>query len=486
MLLLDIVCDPNDPIGTAAACLQATPPGTWFNSGDNAWQLTAATFVGLMSVPGLAILYAGLMKRKWALNSAIMVLYAFASTLLVWTLFAYRMGFGSSATGAAFPFIGMPEPITQAAHEIGQANIPLFTGPALHFPTSAMAYFQFVFAAITVILVAGSVLGRMNFKAWLIFAPVWIALVYTVNAYALWGGGWLTTFGTWWPAWVGHGGAVDYSGGYVIHVAAGISGTIAAIVVGPRLLKDRQENNPSNLLMAIAGGGLLWLGWSGFNGGDPYFSNPDAAAAVLNTHLATATAMLVWMFLDVFTSGKANIGGMINGMIAGLVGITPGAGFVDGFGAIIIGVVCSAVPWFTMQVLPRFKFFAKIDDTLGVMHTHGFAGALGGLLVGLIANPAMVEYYGSPDGKVPAFSVGGLFATGDWHQLAAQGVALAFIVLYDGIATFIILKIISILVPLRMSKEHLEVGDEMVHGDVSLDLGTVRPGMEPASVPLTH
>jgi len=452
------------------------PSPDWLNSGDTSWQLTAATLVGLQSVPGLAILYAGLMKRKWALNSALMVLYAFAMTLLIWTLWSYNMSFGNSAKILGQDIIGIPWPVNFAGSEIAQANIPLLSSsggiPPLRFPQSAMVYFQFVFGAITVIILAGALLGRMNFKAWMLFVPLWMTVVYPVGAFLIWGGGWLAQMG-----------AVDYSGGYVIHVAAGVSGVVAAAVVGPRLLKDRQENNPSNLLMAIAGGGLLWLGWNGFNGGDPYTANADAAAAVLNTNLATAAALLAWMLLDVFMTGKSNVAGMINGMIAGLVAITPGAGWVNGFGAIVIGVVAAVVPWFTMQYLPRVNFFKKIDDTLGVMHTHLFPGAIGGLMVGLIADPAMIQYYGT--GNTPSFAVTGLLY-GNPHQLFVQALALGVIVVYDGVATFAVMKLVGFLVPLRMSERHLEVGDEMVHGDVSLDLGVPRLGVEPPSVPLTH
>ena len=452
------------------------PGKDWLNPGDTAWQLTAATLVGLQSVPGLAILYAGLMKRKWALNSALMVLYAFAMTLLVWTLWSYNMSFGNSAKIFGQDFIGMPSPVNFATSELSQATIPLLTSsgglPPLRFPLSAMVYFQFVFGAITVIILGGALLGRMNFKAWMLFVPLWMTLVYPVGAFLIWGGGWLAQLG-----------AVDYSGGYVIHVAAGISGVVAAAVVGPRLLKDRQENNPSNLLMAIAGGGLLWLGWNGFNGGDPYTANNDAAAAVLNTNLATATALIVWMLLDVFMTGKSNVAGMINGMIAGLVAITPGAGWVNGFGAILIGGVAAVIPWFTMQYLPRVNFFKKIDDTLGVMHTHLFPGAIGGLMVGLIADPQMVEYFGT--GKTSDFYVQGLFY-GNPHQLFVQALALGVILVYDGVATFGVMKLVGLLVPLRMPDRHLEVGDEMVHGDVSLDLGVPKLGLEPPSVPLTH
>lgn len=452
------------------------PGKDWLNPGDTAWQLTAATLVGLQSVPGLAILYAGLMKRKWALNSALMVLYAFAMTLLVWTLWSYNMSFGNSAKIFGQDFIGIPSPVNFATSELTQATIPLLTSsgglPPLRFPLSAMVYFQFVFGAITVIILGGALLGRMNFKAWMLFVPLWMTLVYPVGAFLIWGGGWLAQLG-----------AVDYSGGYVIHVAAGISGVVAAGVVGPRLLKDRQENNPSNLLMAIAGGGLLWLGWNGFNGGDPYTANNDAAAAVLNTNLATATALIVWMLLDVFMTGKSNVAGMINGMIAGLVAITPGAGWVNGFGAILIGAVAAVIPWFTMQYLPRVNFFKRIDDTLGVMHTHLFPGAIGGLMVGLIADPQMVEYFGT--GKTSDFYVQGLFY-GNPHQFFVQALALGVILVYDGVATFAVMKLVGLLVPLRMSDRHLEVGDEMVHGDVSLDLGVPRLGVEPPSVPLTH
>jgi ammonium transporter, Amt family len=245
---------------------------------------------------------------------------------------------------------------------------------------TTLAYFQFVFAAITVILLAGAILGRFSFKAWIVFVPVWITLVYSVNAFSLWGGGWLGAMPSWLQGIAG-AGAVDYSGGYVIHVAAGISGVVAAAVVGPLLAVDREHNRPSNVILAITGGGLLWLGWNGFNGGDPYFAGADASAAVYNTNLAAATAMLSWMILDAFIIGKPSVGGMINGVIAGLVAITPAAGYVNGYGAFAIGIAAGVIPFFTFNYLTRVGIFSRIDDTLGVMHTHLFAGAIGGLMV---------------------------------------------------------------------------------------------------------
>jgi Amt family ammonium transporter len=451
--------------------LLPTPP--WLDSGHTAWQLVAATLVGLMSVPGLAILYSGLMKRKWALNSALMVLYAFGATLVVWSFWAFKMSFGTQLTDALH-FVGIPGTILSPGDLQGQAVIPLLHGaiPDLKFPLSALVYFQFVFAAITVILLLGSILGRTSFRAWMIFVPVWITVVYSVNAFSIWGGGWIGAFPNWLSGIAG-AGALDFSGGYVIHVAAGISGLVAAAVIGPRLLVDRENNRPSNLIAVITGAGLLWLGWNGFNGGDPYFAGADASGAVLNTNIAAATAMLAWMFLDVFIVGRPTVGGIVNGMIAGLVGITPAAGYVDGYGAFAIGVVAGVVPFFTFNYLVKVRPFNRIDDTLGVIHTHLIPGAIGGLMVGLLADPNVIVYPGT--GKTAAFSATGLLF-GNPKQLVAQIVGLLFILVWDGVLTFVILKLISLVIPLRLSDKQLEVGDEAVHGDAAYELMPVPPG----------
>jgi Amt family ammonium transporter len=430
----------------------------WLNQGDTAWQLTAATFVGLQSIPGLAILYGGLVKKKWALNSAVMVFYAFSAVLIVWSLWGYNMAFGQSAGGFLTNWVGIPGPALSAVAETGQAVIPLASSgmPALHFPGAAMIYFQFVFAAITPILIAGSVFGRMNFKAWMIFVPVWSSIVYSVGAFWIWGGGWLSQLG-----------AVDYSGGYVIHLAAGVSGFTAAAVVGPRLAEDRKDFEPNNLIMAFAGAGILWLGWNGFNGGDPYYANPDAGAAVLNTNIATAVALLVWLVLDMFVIGKPNAVSMINGMIAGLVAITPGAGYVDGFGAIAVGVAGGGIAWLSLTYLGNLAFMKRVDDTFGVIHTHGVAGLVGGLMVGLVGNPAMIEYYSTATtGKnpTPDVSVGGLFYGAGGLQLLHQAEGAAAIIVFDVIMTFVVLKLIGLVVPLRASDPEMTGGDLAIHG----------------------
>ena len=371
------------------------PYAHWLSSGDNAWQLTAATFVGLMSIPALAVLYGGLVQKKWAVNTVLMVFATFCLVLITWVLWAFKMGFGTPWIGGSLHLLGRPGAVLGTGALEGQANIPLLSGgmPSFRFPESSLVYFQFVFAAITPILFIGSVLGRINFKVWLLFVPLWITFAYAVNAFLLWGGGY----------WAGKG-ALDFSGGYVIHLAAGVSGFVAAWVVGPRLKRDREHAVPNNLLFVAVGAGILWLGWNGFNGGDPYFAGADAAAAVVNTNLATAIAMMTWIVMDMIggPGKKATFLGGLNGMICGLVGITPAAGYVNGFGAIIIGFACSFIVWFAWNYLSKVPPFSKVDDALGVVYTHGIAGLCGGLLVGLLADPKMIVYLGL--GKNPGFS----------------------------------------------------------------------------------
>src|SRR5580693_3844203 len=429
----------------------------WLDTGTNAWQMAAATFVGLQSIPGLTVLYGGIVKKKWAINSAFMSMYAFASVLVVWVLFDYNMAFGPQW----FPFLGTPGLATGAAFTTGQAIVPAAAAgmPPLTFPMATLIFFQFVFAAITVIILAGSVLGRMNFTAWMIFCPVWMTLVYTVGAFSLWGGGWLAGMGV-----------ADFSGGYVIHLAAATSGFVGAWIIGPRIQADRDNFPPNSLLVTLVGAGILWIGWNGFNGGDPYFANADAGAAVLNTNTATAVALLVWTILDKLAYGKPSVIGAVNGMIAGLVAITPAAGYVDGWGALIIGVCAGIIPWLAMNKLQKTKLFMKVDDTLSVFSTHGCAGLMGGLLTGVLANPAMLEYIGTEKDAAGVSVTGWMY--GNFHQFVLQAEGAGFIIVYNIIATFIILKVISFITPLRMDEAILKVGDDAIHGETAYAIGT--------------
>jgi Amt family ammonium transporter len=418
--------------------------------------MTAATLVGLMSVPGLVVLYGGVMQKRWSINSMMLTFAAFAVVLVVWVLWAFKMGFGSPFTGISHSgffgnFIGKPGSILSHSAEQGQAAIPLATtGPSFRFPQATLAYFQFVFAGITPILMLGSVLGRINFKAWIPFVALWTSIVYTVDAFCIWGGGFFAQHGS-----------VDYSGGYVIHLSAGVSGFVAAAVIGPRLQRDREIDAPNNVAMVAVGAGLLWLGWNGFNGGDPYFAGASASAAILNTNLCTAVAFLIWVGWDYLTGRKPGLISGVNGMIVGLVAITPAAGYVNGWGAIAIGVIASTIVYFALNYLSRLRPFRNVDDTLGVIYTHGFAGLAGGLLTGVFADPNMIVYPGV--GKTPSISAGGILH-GNWTLIKWQLLAGLFVIVWSSVATFILLKLVGLFIPLRMSDENLEVGDTAEHG----------------------
>ncbi len=415
----------------------------WLSPGDNSWQLTAATFVGLMSVPGLVVLYGGVMQKRWSVNSMMMAFVAFGIVLITWVLYEYKMGFGQPIHifGASHGFfanlLGRPGSILSSNALREQGNIPNVGNVV--FPQSTLAYFQFVFAAITPILMLGSVLGRFNFKAWIPFVLIWTSTVYAINAFLIWGGGFFAQHG-----------ALDFSGGYVIHLSAGVAGFVAAAVIGPRLQRDREVDAPNNLLMVATGAGLLWLGWNGFNGGDPYLVNDIASAAVLNTNLCTAVAFLVWVAWDYITGHKPSLISSVNGMITGLVAITPAAGFVNGWGAMAMGVIAATIVYFALNYLSRIQPFRNVDDTLGVVYTHGFAGLAGGLLTGVFANTAM----GSAPGLI----------SGSAHLLKWQALTALWVIAFTAIATFIILQLVKLFVPLRMTEREMEEGDLAVHG----------------------
>ncbi len=479
----------------AAAHSVPVPYPSWLNTGDNTWQLVAATFVGLMSLPGLAVLYASIVQKKWAVNVLAMMFAGFSLVLVAWVLWSYKMGFGATSLGGGVHdgvqtqltgvgwvkhffenFVGKPGQITGANQEQSQAVSAANTAVPFHFPTTTLAYFQFVFAAITPLLFMGSVLGRIKFSAWCLLVPLWSTFVYAIDAFLLWGGGYFA-----------QEGALDFSGGYVIHMSAGVSGFVAAWVLGPRLMRDRQHALPNNLVMAAVGAGILWLGWNGFNGGDPYYAGADAAAAVVNTNLATGVGVLVWMAMDGwFTKAKKPtfLGG-VNGMICGLVGITPCAGFVNGWGAIAVGGICTVVVWVCWNYLSKVRPFSKVDDALGVIYTHGIAGFFGGMLLGIFGDPNTLELgcgslnsagqvtsnvsqssYVAAHGSCTPFGVGGLMYTGSAHQLWEQFRAAIWVIIWSALVTFILMKLIGLVLRgARYNDEILEIGDLAIHDE---------------------
>ena len=353
-------------IASASASSDPVAP-EWLDPGHNAWQMTAGTLVALQSIPGLVVLYAGWVKHKWSINSAFMAFYAFAAVLVCWVVWGYQMAFGTQM----LPLVGYPSIAVDMGFELEDSNLPT-AGLTQAFPQASMVYFQFVFAAITLILIAGSCLCRMNFIAWMIFVPLWLTFSYTIGAFSIWGGGFLFKYGV-----------IDYSGGYVIHLSSGTAGFVAAWWIGPRLPADRVDAKPSNITLMLVGAGILWTGWNGFNGGDPYAASPDAGAAVLNTNICTATSLLTWTIMDLVFFKKPSVIGAVQGMITGLVAITPAAGVVAGWGAILLGVGSGTVPWVSMNIVGRTKIMRQVDDTLDVFHTHFVGAIVGGVGTGM-------------------------------------------------------------------------------------------------------
>lgn len=420
---------------------------SWLNTGNNGWMLTAATLVGLQSIPGLALYYAGLTKRKYMVNAMMMALYAFAAVLVIWVIAGYNFGFGTSSALKidGYYIFGIPFPAMSGSFIGGQAIV----GPqkqALSIPNSTVMFFQFVFAAITPVLLMGGILERMNFKAWMVFVPAWSLLVYSPVAYWLFAGGWLNQLG-----------AVDFSGGYVIHVDAGIGALVAAMVIGPRL-KEEMHMKANNLALVMLGLGLIWLGWDGFNGGDPYGSTIDAGIAIINTNVATAVSMITWMFMDMKVFKKPSLIGASVGAIAGLVGITPAAGYVNIYGAMVIGIATGIIPWiFLYKIEPRLK----IDDTLGVFSSHAVAGVVGGLLTGVLADPVVTQYI-DPGLK------GAIY--GNFYQLGIQAFAALVVIIYVFALTYGILKLIGVFIPLKETDKTLKIGDMAIHGESGFDM----------------
>ncbi|KAJ8624482.1 hypothetical protein MRB53_033012 [Persea americana] len=440
---------------------QGSPNSTnvpdWLNKGDNAWQMVSAAFVGMQAMPGLVVLYAGLVKRKWALNSAFMALYGFAAVMPCWILWAYKMSFGErllplwgkAGLAASQDFLTTETLLSATAHY--KKNGELETGAAQpYYPMASMVFFQFVFAGVTVVLLAGALLGRMSVRAWMVFVPLWVTFCYSVVAFSIWGGGFLF-----------HWGIMDYSGGYVVHVASGAAGFTAAYWVGPRLKKDRDDFPPNNIVVALVGAGILWMGWTGFNGGDPFAANVDSSIAVLNTHICASTSLLVWTCWDIIAFGKPSLIGSIQGMITGLVCITPAAGLVQGWAALIMGMASGSIPWYTMMSLQKkSRLLQKVDDTLGILHTHAVAGTLGGALTGLFAHPTLCSMF------LPVTnSKGAFYGKSGGVQFLKQLAGAAFVIGWNMVVTSIILLVIRLFIPLRMSDEELAIGDEAAHGE---------------------
>ncbi|HEY0282372.1 MAG TPA: ammonium transporter [Rhizomicrobium sp.] len=416
-------------IATASSAFAATEK---LDSGDTAWMLTSSVLVLLMTIPGLALFYGGMVRRK---NVLATMAQSFGTTCLitvVWMVVGYSIVFSPNPDeswnqvlgGFSYLFL---KPLT----------IDAMSGTI---PESVFVFFQMTFAIITPALIAGALADRMKYSAFLWFMGLWVLLVYCPIAHWVWGGGWLMT-----------AGVLDFAGGSVVHLNAGTAALVGCLVLGKRAGYGTENMAPHNLVFSIIGASLLWVGWFGFNAGSAAAANANAGMAAAATQIATAAASLTWMFSEWLIAKKPSVLGMISGAIAGLVAITPAAGFVDPVGALIIGLAAGVVCYIASVWVKKLLGY---DDSLDAFGVHGVGGALGALLTGVFASNAINS------------GAHGWLIDGNFGQmwLQVEGVVATFV--YCGIGTFIILKVIDMIIGLRVSHEvEVEGLDINLHGE---------------------
>jgi Amt family ammonium transporter len=403
------------------------------NGADTAWILTSTALVLFMTIPGLSLFYAGLVRAKNVLS---VLMQCFAITCLVsvlWLVFVYGLAFGDG--GDMNKWIGS---LDQLMH--GGIARDSMSGTI---PETVFSMFQMTFAIITPALIVGAFAERMKFSAMLWFSAIWLVVVYAPVTHWVWGGGWLSDMGL-----------LDFAGGTVVHVNAGVAALVAAMVLGPRKGFGKTPMPPHNLTMTVAGAGMLWVGWFGFNAGSALGANGDAGMAMLVTHISAAAGSLAWMAMEWIRHGKPSVLGIVTGMVAGLGTITPASGFVGPAGALIIGLTAGVVCYSATAFL---KHTLKIDDSLDVFPVHGMGGILGTLLAGVFVG--ILGGVGLAEGMTMGSQV--------WVQFV--GVAVTFV--YCGILSWIILKVIDAVIGLRVTPDEETQGlDIVLHDETGYNL----------------
>jgi ammonium transporter, Amt family len=397
------------------------------NSGDTAWMMTASLLVLLMTIPGLALFYAGMVRSKNVLS---VMMQCFAITGLIsilWVIYGYSIAFDTT---------GMEQGVVNLNSFVGGLSKAFLSGLNTSsligaFPESVFIFFQMTFAIITPALIVGAFAERMKFSAMLIFMGVWFTLVYAPIAHMVWSG----NGGLMWD-W----GVLDFAGGTVVHINAGIAGLVACLVLGKRKGFPTTAMAPHNLGYTLVGAAMLWVGWFGFNAGSAIAANGTAGMAMLVTQIATAAAALGWMFAEWITHGKPSALGIASGVVAGLVAITPAAGTAGPMGAIVIGLSAGVICFFCATSLKRKLGY---DDSLDAFGVHGIGGIVGALLTGVFAAPALGGF-----GTVEDIGA----------QLFIQFKGVAFTVVYTAIVTFVILKVLDLVIGLRVTEEQETVG----------------------------
>jgi ammonium transporter, Amt family len=422
----------------AAAAPEAAPaveeptaaPTPTIDSGDTAWMLTSTALVLLMTIPGLALFYGGMVRKMNVLST---VMHSFSITCLVtvlWMVAGYSLAFG---TGNAY--IGDLSKAFLSGVGVGSISYTI--------PETVFMTFQMTFAIITPALIAGAFVDRMKFSAMLWFVGIWSLVVYAPVAHWVWGGGFL-----------GSDGVLDFAGGTVVHINAGVAGLVLAIMLGKRTGYGKEPFPPHNLTLSLVGASLLWVGWFGFNAGSAVAANGLAGMAMAVTQIATAAAGLSWMFVEWAAKGKPSVLGIISGAVAGLVAITPAAGFVDPMGALIIGLIAGVVCWWAATSLKRMLGY---DDSLDAFGVHGVGGFIGAVLTGVFAVSAV-----GGEGK------SGLI-DGNAGQVLTQLYGAGIVIVYCAVATFVIAKVIDLIIGLRVDKDVEREGlDVNLHGEAVL------------------
>jgi Amt family ammonium transporter len=397
------------------------------NSGDTAWMLTATALVLFMTIPGLALFYAGMVRSKNVLSVMMQCFAITALMSILWFVYGYSLAFDTT---------GMEAGVTNFSSFVGGLG-NLFLGNLTKesltaaFPESVFVTFQMTFAIITPALIVGAFAERMKFSAMLVFMTVWFTLVYAPIAHMVWGGD---------GALMWDWGVLDFAGGTVVHINAGIAGLVACIMLGKRKGYPSVAMAPHNLGYTLIGAAMLWVGWFGFNAGSAAAADDTAGMAMLVTQIATAAAALSWMFAEWMSHGKPSALGIASGVVAGLVAITPAAGTVGPVGALVIGLASGAICFFCATSLKRKLGY---DDSLDVFGVHGVGGIVGALLTGVFAAPVLGGF-----GEVENIGL----------QLWIQFKGVAFTVIYTTIVTFVILKVIDVVMGLRVSEEDESVG----------------------------
>ena len=415
-------------LAATPAFAQATAQPAKIDAADTAWMISATGLVLMMSIPGLALFYSGMVRKKNVLATMAQTLAAVALGSILWMAIGYSLAF----TGEP-PVIGTFDRAMLLGMDMNAIS-PL----AKTIPESVFMLYQMTFAVITVALVAGSVADRMRFSAYLWFVAGWLLLVYVPIAHWVWGGGFLAT-----------AGVLDFAGGLVVHLNAGIGGLVACYLLGARRGYGTDNLAPYDLSLAVIGTGLLWVGWFGFNGGSALGANSRAGFAVLATHLAACAGVLTWMILEWWDRGKPSVLGMISGAVAGLGTITPASGYVLPWHGIVIGIVAGSVCYWACT---KLKTKCRYDDSLDVFGVHGIGGATGTILAGVFAVAAVGDTAGLIEGNSSQVLV----------QLYGIGVTLV----WSGVATFVLLKVIGFFLPLRVREEDERIGlDVSLHGE---------------------